>query len=252
MKDQIEVVEGFCPTESCAQILRELFDRRKLWEDRSLSGRPVYRNGQWFTLGASVYMDLATGEGPEEHRREVFHAKLPAFGQKTQYFNYLLRSVFPGFYVDFLTQIQSRLPGSEVKYLCDEFALAPMPGFHIFPPEETLQAPFGKVHEDIQWQDLWKLPKMPFILNKGVTHFTFTLPLVMPYQGGGMLIPKSTEAKMPTEFFFYEEGNLYIHSGQFPHQVLPLRGPVTPLDWRITFQGHGFTIPETNKTYLYW
>lgn len=235
MKDQIQVIEGFCPTETCARILRELFDRRHLWEDRSLSGKPLYRNGHWYTLGASIYMDLTSPES------------LAAFAQKTEYFNYIMRSVFHGFYTCFIVNFQESLPGSNVQFLNDVHDLSPLPGFHIFPPEETLQAPFGKVHTDIQWQALERLPNFPFP-NGEKTHFTFTLPLVMPYQGGGMLIPMEKGEGM--EFYFYEEGNLYIHSGQFPHQVLPLRAPVTPLDWRITFQGHGFTID--NKTYLYW
>lgn len=237
MKDQIQVIEGFCPTQTCAHILRDLFDRKHLWEDRSLTGKPLYRNGHWFTLGASVYMDLTS------------EAAVPAFAQKTGYFNFIMRSVFPEFYSMFLENFARTLPGSNVQFLNDIHDFAPLPGFHIFPPEETLQAPFGKIHTDIQWQALERLPDFPFPGAK-MHHFTFTLPLVMPYQGGGMLIPAKEGAEMPTEFYFYEEGNLYIHSGQFPHQVLPLRAPVTPLDWRITFQGHGFTID--NKTYLYW
>lgn len=234
MKDQIKTIEGLLPTGYLAQILRALFDRQALWEDRS-STRPPYRNGSWYTLGASIYLDLTEA------------SQLDSFTSKTLYFNGILRNTLGMFYRDFLHELKvtHNLPWV---FLADKYPLAPLPGFHIFPPEETLQMPFGKTHQDLQWEALWQMPG--FTPPKEVEHFTFTLPLVMPYQGGGMLIPSAVGDDM--DFFFYEEGNLYVHSGQFPHQVLPIKGPVIPLDWRITFQGHGYTDLATKTSYLYW
>lgn len=231
MKNPISEYENFFSRRQCAQFLRLLFDRQSLWENRASYEKPPYRNGSWFTLGASVYMDLPTLE------------YIPLFKQKTEYFNTILHSYFNKFYRMFLGNLNMDfLNGEEpYRYLNDVYP-SPLPGFHIFPPEETLSADFAKVHVDRQWRELFALPKFPFKVSDA-KHFTFTLPLCLPYQGGGMNVPNDDYVK-------YKEGTLYMHSGQFPHQVRCLESPVTPLDWRITFQGHGFTID--NKSYLYW
>lgn len=237
MKTLISERPNFFNRAELAFYIQCLFDRRRLWEDRSKHGVPPYRNGNWFTLGASVYMDLTKKED------------LGPFVQKTTYFNVVLQQAFPEFFIEFLERINQTVDSTDhsYKYLNQVYRYAPYPGFHIFPPEETLQAPFGKVHTDLQWEALFQMPDFPFDV-KDVQHFTFTLPLVMPYQGGGMFLPDEPDDK--DKLYNYKEGSLYVHSGQFPHQVRCLVPPVTPLDWRITFQGHGFTIG--NVSYLYW
>lgn len=241
MKNQISKAEEFLDVESCAWLLRRLFDRKKLWENRQARKLP-YRNGNWFTLGASMYLDL--------HDEKTF----PAYALKVDYFNRVLRQNFRAWEEGFLKRFQaiSTAP-PEIKMLADVYEYAALPGFHIFPPEETLQVFFGKVHCDHQWKAFEKMPKFPFAMGDiAATHFSFTLPLALPYQGGGMAIPTEHDpSKTPVfEPYMYEEGNLYVHSGQFPHYVLPYRSPVTPLDWRITYQGHGFL--HQNTAYLYW
>lgn len=182
-------------------------------------------------------------------------SQLPSFVQKTAYFNVILQQNFAEFYTQFLDKLNTQgaaIPGPtepQFKFLNEVYRHAPLPGFHIFPPEETLQANFGKIHQDHQWEMLFSMPDFPFEL-KDVQHFTFTLPLVTAYQGSGMQIFKSKEHDTEDETVLYKEGALYLHSGQFPHLVLPLIPPVTPLDWRITFQGHGFTVDK--QSYLYW
>lgn len=240
---QINQSDAFAEPSECATLLVKLFSLKDLWEDRRGPRTPNYRNGHWYTLGASIYMDWPEGPRNED--------SLPAFAQKTDYFNSVLKVHFASFYKSFAQRLGLEFFGHEydVQYLGNTYDLAPLPAFHIFPPEETFISPFGKVHRDLQWQQLIALPGFRFDPEKiHDSHFTFTLPLALPYQGGGMLMPGETDKL--DRFFMYEEGNLYVHSGQFPHMVLPLKAPVTMLDWRITFQGHGFIDDKT--IYLYW
>lgn len=237
MKNPIACTPEFFSRSDCAFFIQNLFDRRALWEDRSKTA-PTYRNGKWYTIGASVYMDL---NRPED---------LAPFLQRANYFNVVMQQNFKELLVEFLDRLNgtvSKESDHTYQYLYNVYRLGPLPGFHIFPPEETLQAPFGKIHRDLQWEALFQIPDFPFELKDVTNHFTFTLPLVLPYQGGGMFIPDEEDKD---KLYQYQEGALYIHSGQFDHQVCCLLPPVTPLDWRITFQGHGFTIG--NESYLYW
>lgn len=237
MTNEIRVLEEFFGVDTCAKILRLLFDRRKLWENRQQRKLP-YRNGNWFTLGASMYLDCIS--------KETF----PAYVQKMFYFNRILRQNFWPELALFL-ELFSQKTGQEAKWLRDVFEYSSYPGFHIFPPEETLQTPFGKDHRDLQWEAFPQMPGFPFKLEE-CTHISFTLPLALPYQGGGMAVPQDDNDPLgaPAKAFQYQEGNLYVHSGQFRHIVLPYLAPVTPLDWRITLQGHGLI--HNGITYLYW
>lgn len=237
MKNHIGVTHDFFARPDLAFFIQCLFDRKALWEDRSKQGVPPYRNGKWYTLGSSVYMDLTKKED------------LAPFVQKTGYFNIVLQQAFAEFYTQFIDRLNQTTDSVHhvYKYLNQDYRHAPLPGFHIFPPEETLQAPFGKIHQDLQWEALFQMPDFPFDLGDKPQHFTFTLPMVLPFLGGGMYLPEEND---PDKLYDYKEGSLYLHSGQFPHMVRCLRPPVTPLDWRITFQGHGFTIG--NFSYLYW
>lgn len=238
MNSEIQVFEEFFSRETCAAMLRMLFDRRALWENRQDRTLP-YRNGNWFTLGASMYLDLKS--------QDTF----PAYVQKLDYFNRVLGQVFKDFHLSFQRVFRDRCilgPDSRLIMLADIYPYASYPGFHIFAPEETLQMPFAKDHVDKQWEAFAHMPGFPFPLAE-LKHFSFTLPLALPYQGGGMAIPSEFEGE-PDHAYMYLEGNLYKHSGQFRHLVLPFKGPVTPLDWRITYQGHGFYHNDT--AYLYW
>lgn len=239
MINKISEARDFFSRHDCAFFIQQLFDRRALWEDRTRSANvPQYRNGKYYTLGSSIYMDLNS------------EAQLPAFVQKTAYFNVILQQNFAEFYTQFLDRLNAPLMEPQYQFLNAAYRHAPLPGFHIFPPEETLQANFGKIHRDLQWEQLFQMPDFPFDLADKPQHFTFTLPLVCAYQGSGMQVFESKEHDTVNETVEYKEGALYLHSGQFPHLVLPLAPPVTPMDWRITFQGHGFTIDK--QSYLYW
>jgi hypothetical protein len=234
----ITKLPNFLSRSECACLLRKIFDRRALWENRATRKVP-YRNGNWYTLGATLYLDLPSAEF------------IPQYQEKIAYFN----AIFMNSFYPELDLIRKTMEISwafkEVLFLPHHFGLSSFPGFHIFAPEETLEVPFAHAHTDIQWQALFNLPGFNFKLDKKASypHFTFTLPLAIPTQGAGMLIP-AVEGSPPTEPYMYDVGTLYFHSGQFPHVVMPLQHPVNPMDWRITLQGHGFM--SGGKAYLYW
>lgn len=216
-----------------AFIIQNLFRNKALWDNRAVVKVP-YRNGAWYTIGASLYLDLT-------HK-----SQLEAYGAKVSYFNKVLRNNFS---VE-LYQLKDRIktlyyPDQEVKFLAEDFTPAGLPGFSIMPPEETFQAEFAAVHKDERWRTLKLLPGFPF--QEFTNHFSFTIPLALPIAGGGMNIDTGNSELTP---YIYKVGNCYLHAGDFYHQVMEFLNPVTPLDWRITIQGHGFQVE--NNIYLYW
>jgi hypothetical protein len=210
-----------------ANYLRVLFDRKELWERRFDRNIP-YRNGDWYTIGVALYLDLFSKE------------QYPEYLKKVIYFNRILEEHF------FLLLDEMRLAlGSN--FLTDVYPSVGLPGFHIFPGFETFSKFFGKIHQDLQWQVLTKLPEFPFKESDMTDHFSFTYVLKAPYLGASLLL---VEDGKPYYTFEYEENTLYTHSGQQTHAIAPFKDPVLPGDYRITLQGHGFT--ANDKKYIYW
>lgn len=56
-KEQITEIPNFLGRAESAALLKNLFDRRQIWEARK-ERRVSYRNGDWYTLGSSLYLDL--------------------------------------------------------------------------------------------------------------------------------------------------------------------------------------------------
>jgi hypothetical protein len=224
---------AFISQTEAALILRGLFDRQNLWESRQDRKAP-YRNGNWYTLGSSMYLDLRSKE------------TYPDYLQRLDYWATVMLQNF-GPVLDVLYQRLTRLLGKNVIFLRDAGASVSYPGFHIVPGDETLSAFFGKRHKDLQWQQLTNLPDFPFKSEQMKNHFSFTLPLKLPYLGGCLRAYKT-----PTDFddIPYTERTLYVHSGQEEHAIAPYHHPVLPFDWRITMQGHGFMVDDT--IFIYW
>lgn len=213
-----------------AEFLAKLFEVKELWERRFDRAVP-YRNGEWFTLGTPLYLDLLAPEGWDGYKA------------KCEYFNEVLNDNFS----KLLSQVSGCFPfPNRAAFLSDHYPYVSLPGFHIFPGYKTFGMFFGKPHQDLQWGVLPKLPDFPFKETEMRDHFSFTYVLKVPHLGASLLLYDGID----TEEFEYEEGVLYIHSGQQKHAIAPFKTPVLPIDYRITMQGHGFT--TNGQTYLYW
>lgn len=227
------LVQPFFSKKEVALTIRNLFNMRGVWDNRGATKVP-YRNGSWYTVGSSLYLDLLS------------ESQLPAYLAKVQYFNQIMRQSFAQDLFSIRASIKRLyFPGQEVEHLADYYKGAGYPGFSIMPPEETFAAEFAVFHKDERWKTFTHMGDFPF---KGFeNHFSFTIPLALPIQGGGMNLVHEELGVQP---YYYDVGFCYLHSGAFLHQVMSFPSPVTPLDWRITIQGHGFTYKNT--VYLYW
>ena len=178
--------------------------------------------GTFYTLGASTYNDdvntypvVASQENPILMR----------------HFGGIIQRV-----CDFFQTIMAR-----------EVILVPhigLPGFHIF--DHSANGLDGHIHID----EPFKRINWPHPYNKP---FTFTLPVELPAQAGLNVYPDIDEAWFreydqghdiappPAQYYPYETGTLYWHSGLLAHQI------ANPIDvergtYRITLQGHGLTL----------
>jgi hypothetical protein len=214
--------------DDCAVILKNIFHNKDLWEsrrDRSVS----YRNGEWFTIGTPIYLDLLS---PSAY---------PTYLKKVMYFNKVLENTC----FSLLCRIEDAFGAKHLRSVYPKISL---PGFHIFPGFETFNYEFGKPHKDLQWTVLHSLPDFPFSEGMMRDHFSFTLVLKAPYLGARLNL--HNEEGLIFETFHYTERMLYTHSGKQTHSIAPFKHPVLPGDFRITFQGHGFTVGKDK--YLYW
>lgn len=209
-------------------MLARLFDRRPLWEVRK-DRVPSYKNTEWYTLGASLYLDLTKKED------------WPAFCEKVEYFNKVLLAEFDNFWRLLLYRLGSET-AEKYNFAWKLYPHFAMPGFHIFPPHLAATEFFGKKHQDLQWQ---MFSQMPDFALETAEHFSGTYALTLPKQGPHFLFGEDLEVGQT-----YKERAMYLHSGQFTHAIAPLVRPITELDWRITLQFHGFKHNDIN--YLYW
>lgn len=224
------------------KTLAKLFQCQPLWEERT--ERAVkYRNARWFTLGTPLYLDLPSKES------------YAAYREKTEYFNRILTTTFFDFTLEVGVAVATALGKSHVPLS----AMMPVsyPGFHIFPPHETMGHFFGKWHQDLQYRVLPKMPGWPFdqllgsandiIVDEKLETYSFTMMLQMPYGGAALDCRETAGIQWTHE---YELGALVIHHGRFDHAIAPFRSPVLPFDWRISIQGHAILHEDT--VYTYW
>lgn len=225
----IEEIQSHFPKRVCAYLLKKIFDNKELWERRT--DRTVgYRNGEWFTMGAPLYLDLPS--------KEVYSDYL----KKVEYFNHVFQIKFHELFEGF----KHFFPESS-EYLAESYSGISLPGFHLFPPFETFAHFFGKKHRDLQWKSLPLLPDFPFKEEDMTEHFSFTYVLKAPFTGASMYLWDKDGTRSTFE---YEENRCYTHDGTQEHAIAPFENPILPGDWRITFQGHGFK--ANNIKYLYW
>jgi hypothetical protein len=233
--EQIIEVENFCDLQFAANIIRKLHDRRELWEARTEKSLK-YRKGDFYTMGANLYID-----------GELALKDSASFIKKVEYWNGVMSDTFPGELYSIAGLLERDVfKGKKVQYVADFFPIG-LPGFHIFTGFETGAWFFGNEHQDQQWKPLLAndLFKRKFQVERIDGHFSLTLPLKLPYTGGGLLIGEGLKT-----FYQYKERAMYHHSGQFNHAIAPIKWPVLPTDERISLQAHGFFYKE--QPYLYW
>lgn len=196
----------------------------------------------YYTLGAASYLDAI--EDSENYHRiaEVIN---PVLIHK---FNWLYESV--------RRSIQEFL-GEPVQY-SERFA---RPGFHVLKAHAWFTLPFATIHADEHFKLLdWSGFKNPDFSRP----FSFTLPLKLPFYGGGLDLwgiefneirgysrdeRRTVLEQLPAEYLPYRAGCLVIVPGLPMHRMASFSN-IQPDDERITLQGHGLW---TGKEWvLYW
>jgi len=225
----IQVFPNFITKKDSSVLLKNIFDIEPLWENRQdLESRKLkYRNGDWYTIGTPSYLDLNYSE-----------INIQAYAEKVKYFNGVLFDLYSEYVID----LPASLGLTNAVPLCFLYPLASMFGIHLFPSRQGAQYFLGKIHQDLQWELLFKLPDFPFKKEDVSKHFSFTIPLLLPYMGGGLNLER--------ERYEYAERALYYHDTGIAHAIAEFKEPILPSDWRITLQGHGFTVGA--NSYLYW
>ena len=188
--------------------------------------------GTFFTIGASTYNDLIISDGHAayyevaEKNNELIQDN---FGPLLDVVKYALGRHFKREVID--------LPGMAA-YAASKAGLV---GFHIFADGVERNPNGGHIHTDEPFQRL--LWTEPF-----ANPFSFSVALELPRGIGGMdYWDKGTE-----EIYFpYEIGRLYVHNGRFPHRISSIEMPNKERP-RITLQGHGALLLDTNRIAVYF
>lgn len=217
---------NFLNVSEAGHLLADVYAAESLWEERG-ARVDTYRRGKMFTLGTPLYLDLLTPD------------QLEGYTKKCAYFNAVLFHRFGQFF-SCLRERLHNITGKEVEFLANHFGPASLPGFHIFPAHPSGEEMFGKLHTDLQWMIFPRLMNFSTKFEMG-NHASYTLPLQLPYMGGGLI------GEYPLD---YVERTLYVHSGQFNHAIREFARPILPGDMRISLQAHSFDSGGT--TYLYW
>lgn len=197
-----------------ANIVKEL---RPHWISRG--------NKTFHTVGASTYNDLIISDG---------HA---TYYEVSEEQNPLIQKNF-GPLLDIVKTAISKFTGYEVI----DLPYAGLIGFHIFGEDVSNNKDGGHIHTDEPFQRLLWIE--PFS-----NPFSFTLALELP-DGTGGLDYWEKGAKEST-YLPYELGHLYAHSGRFPHRISSSVMPSKEKP-RITLQGHGALLLDTNRIGVYF
>lgn len=212
--------------EECAANLARVHDLREYWTRREY-------DVVFYTLGAASYLDATMG-------------RFEAFRRMAEVTNPILRREF-GPLLDGVLGALSEYVGDEVRF-DDDLSI---PGFHIFLAREFGgKSPTASLHFDLQYEHLrWEAHGG----EDPETQISFTLPVALPANGGGLLIwdMKWQETRQLSkeehveklknrgegEYVAYQNGVLAVHGGHHLHQIAPFNDPA-PSDQRITLQGH--------------
>jgi hypothetical protein len=224
--------------EECAVYLKKVHDLREYWTRRA--GDAVF-----YTLGAASYLDATAG-------------RFEQFREMAVVTNPILRREF-GPLIDAVLGALGTYVGDEVR-IDDELSV---PGFHVFLADEFGgKNPTASLHFDLQYENLrWEA-------HGGAepeTQISFTLPLVLPANGGGLLVwdlkwqetrkllrnehAEKLKNRGEGEYVAYQNGVLAVHGGHHLHQIAPFKDH-SPTDERTTLQGHA--IRCSDGWWAYW
>lgn len=205
--------------ETLLRIYRGVVFLRDMWVQRD----PEW---PWYTLGPAAYLDAH----PERA------GTLENYMRKCSRENPIMMACFHEAYEELIDGLDSLLNSGVM--LAENYA---RPGFHIFKSHPAFERTGGHIHYDLEYQLLqW---------GSGVTsqlpHFSLTLPIVLPSEGGGLNV-WDKEGSMNT--IEYVPGDGYIHFGELKHQIAQ-GGNMGFMDERITMQLHGVLVDGIWRVY---
>ncbi|CUI17784.1 conserved hypothetical protein [Candidatus Protochlamydia naegleriophila] len=205
-------------SEKTQEILAKIDQLRPFW---------TKRQNRFYTLGTAIYLDKNNDS--------------PFYENSVEANNFFLKIHFSHLYALLLESLKKEL-NQEVVY---EPARA-LPGFHIFLSDPEFVTRGGKIHFDLQFQQIdWRHYKNIDLSNP----LSFTLALALPKLGGGLfywdkkyepgskMIPEEAIQDLPRHYVEYETGKMVLHNGLLIHQIAPAKEYLEE-DRRITLQGH--------------
>ena len=180
----------------------------------------------FWTIGASTYNDLIIPT--DDH---------PSYYEVAEQNNIIIQRSFG----PLLTSVKETI-GKIYQRECIDLPFAGLMGFHIF-NDTALEREHvgGHIHTDEPFQRiLWTEPF--------ANPFSFTLAIALPDDAGGL---DYWDENNKRHYQPYKIGHMYIHSGRFPHRIgsHPFPSNEKP---RITLQGHGATLLDTNRVAVYF
>ena len=209
-----------------AQICKILFSIQDAWDlrnKRAIQDTPSYK---WYTVGAPLYLDSDL---------------LGNYTEKSEVYNEVLRTNFKP-YLDILLKVLAAHTGYKTELMADSNNHVSLVGFHIHTSGTLFTNFVSRMHTDLQWKSLAILLGQDPEVFEHNNHYTFTIPVMIPYMGAFLATP---EGKVK-----YSLNKMLIHSGQEPHALTGTPFISLPNDYRIMMQGHAILINDT--LYLYW
>ena len=218
-KNPIRILEvPILSEEECGKVKDIVLALKEHWIPRGY-------NSFW-TIGASTYNDLMI--------HEEGHASYYEVAQQN---NVIIEQAFG----PLLSGIRDVI-GKIYKRECIDLPFAGLMGFHIFnSTSHSRKDEGGNIHTDESFQRL--LWVEPF-----AQPFSFTLAITLSGGQGGM---DYWDEENKLHYQPYKLGHMYLHNGRFPHRI---NFDITPTDEkpRITLQGHGALLLDTNRIAVYF
>jgi hypothetical protein len=182
--------------------------------------------GTFWTIGASTYNDLIVSDG---------HA---TYYQVAEQVNPMIEGAFGP-----LLGLTRSVIGKIYNRECIDLPFAGLMGFHIFDSSGDDRREEGSnIHTDEPFQRLlWTEP-----FSKP---FSFTVALELPDGDGGL--DYWVDGEQYRRYLPYETGHMYLHTGRFPHRIAAPTWPSNEKP-RITLQGHGAILEDTNRVAVYF
>jgi len=221
--------------DECREVRAAIVGLRSHWQSRS----PEF---PFFTLGAASYLDA-----PEERLRYLVKAR-ELNPLLSQHFGWLYRRLAEALSDHFRARVA----------FPDELAL---PGYHIYLSHPVFERPIASIHCDTQYRLHEWAGATPDDFRAAMS---FTLSIALPKCGAGLRVwpihydeiagetldtVLRRAGNSPPDYFPYEPGQLFLHSGHRVHQAAPARGLIDG-DERITLQGHALSCQ--GNWMLYW